>query len=297
MPSLYTRTTETLWALLDPWLFLSISLRQIPPTIHILFRTHPPIHALRTIFTSQFRDLWFSHFWALVGPGIREDAGQKVLPLLDGRTMNGTIVDHPVREGIGGVVIEIGAGSGLWVDVFSDAHLHTSDSNTARTPITKIYGIEPNPSHHPSLRRNISRANLSEIYEIVPVGIEHLHSSSDKKWQGNIEKGSIDCIVSLLCLCSIPEPERHTRELYELLKPGGRWFVYEHVRVTNYWWLALYQRFINLVWPTLIGGCEICRPTEQTLRNAGSWSSVDIGQPPVEPWYHLVPHILGVFTK
>ncbi|KAI0156978.1 S-adenosyl-L-methionine-dependent methyltransferase [Xylariaceae sp. FL1272] len=293
MPSLYARTMETFWALLDPWAFLFVSLCQIPPTVATLFHSNP--RAL--LSPSQFQDAWFSHFWTLVGPGIREDAGQKVVPLLDGRTVNGRVVENPVRQGLGGVVIEIGAGSGLWVDVFSDGaqSKQRKRENTARTPITKIYGIEPNPSHHASLRHNISRANLSEIYEIVPVGIEHLRSS--KKWQGNIDAGSIDCIVSLLCLCSIPEPERHTKELYELLKPGGRWYVYEHVRVEKYWWLRLYQRLINLVWPTFIGGCEMCRPTEQTLRNAGPWTNIDIGQPPVEPWYHLVPHILGVFTK
>jgi hypothetical protein len=32
------------------------------------------------------------------------------------------------------------------------------------------------------------------------------------------------------CLCSIPTPEKIIKELYPLLKPGGKWLVYEHVK-------------------------------------------------------------------
>lgn len=30
---------------------------------------------------------------------------------------------------------------------------------------------------------------------------------------------------------------------------------------------------------------------------AGPWSSVDLAQPPDEPAYQMLPHILGVLTK
>jgi hypothetical protein len=33
-----------------------------------------------------------------------------------------------------------------------------------------------------------------------------------------------------MCLCSIPEPRYNCAQLYRYLKPGGRWYVYEHVR-------------------------------------------------------------------
>jgi SAM-dependent methyltransferase len=45
-----------------------------------------------------------------------------------------------------------------------------------------------------------------------------------------VQRGSVDTIVTVQCLCSIPGPERVIRDLYPLLKPGGRWIVYEHVR-------------------------------------------------------------------
>ncbi|KAI0454366.1 S-adenosyl-L-methionine-dependent methyltransferase [Xylaria acuta] len=328
---LLTRTKEAFWGLLDPWAFLSLSASFLPQTIRHIFASHPPLSGLRILLLSpsRFREAWFGQFWGRVGPQVRETAGQRVLPLLDGRTSRGRVTDHPTGPGVGGVVVEIGAGSGLWVDVFSDRHLWQQDrdrdqdhprggtgggsekrDNTARTEITRVYGVEPNHAHHPALRRAVEDAGLKDVYEIVPVGIEDLSSSSpssssgeegktknEKKWDGNIEPESVDCIVSVLCLCSIPDPERHIRELYALLRPGGRWYVYEHVRCEYSWYIRLYQRVVNLVWPHFIGGCELCRPTEKSLREAGQWASIDIGHPAEEMWYHILPHILGVLTK
>ncbi|KAI0537233.1 S-adenosyl-L-methionine-dependent methyltransferase [Xylaria digitata] len=315
--SLLTRTTEAFWGLVGPWLFLSISASFVPKTIKHIFRTHGFLSGLRVLLSpSRFREAWFGQFWAVVGPNVRDSASDKVLPLLDGRTSQGRVVEKPTGPGVGGVVIEIGAATGLYVEVFSDRHLYEDDSagakkqrgpnglqkraNTARSKITRVYGVEPNAAHHAALRRSVEAAGLKDVYEVVPVGIEDLSSSSGdgkKKWEGNIEPGSVDCIVSVLCLCSIPDPERHIRELYELLRPGGRWYVYEHVKIESSWYMQLYQRFINIAWQQAIGGCQLCRPTEKTLREAGPWTNIDVGRMPDEQWFHCVPHILGVFTK
>ncbi|KAI0864341.1 S-adenosyl-L-methionine-dependent methyltransferase [Xylaria cubensis] len=301
--SLLTRTKEAFWGLLDPWLFLQLSASFIPQTTRQIFSTHPFSSGLSILLSpSRFRDLWFGHFWAFAGPQVREGAGPRVLPLLDGRTSRGVVTDSPTGPGVGGVVLEVGAGSGLWVEVFSDRYLapDASGGGTGRTKITRVYGVEPNSAQHPALRRAVEDAGLQDVYEIVPVGIEDLSSSGEgktKKWDGNIEPESVDCIVSVLCLCSIPDPERHIRELYSLLRPGGRWYVYEHVLVEYSWYMRLYQRFLNLVWPHFIGGCKMCRQTEKTLREAGPWAKIDLGQPPAEMWYHCLPHILGVLTK
>ncbi|KAI0813368.1 S-adenosyl-L-methionine-dependent methyltransferase [Xylaria sp. FL0064] len=317
-PSLKDRTIEAFWGLVRPWLFLSLAASYLPATLHTLFTTHslPSSLSILLLSPSRFRSLWFGHFWAFAGPQVRESAAPKVLPLLDGRVLGGRVLDTPVAPGVGGVVIEIGAATGLYVEVFSDRYLYEEDAqkkskkkraNTARSEITRVYGVEPNPAHHAALRRAVEAAGLQDVYEIVPVGIEDLCSSSsssdngggkkDKKWDGNIEPQSVDCIVSILCLCSIPDPQRHIHELYELLRPGGRWYVYEHVKARNMWYIRLYQRIINVFWPRFIGGCELCRPTEKTITETGSWSKIDVGQPVDEQWYGTVPHVLGIFTK
>lgn len=58
---------------------------------------------------------------------------------------------------------------------------------------------------------------LESVYEVVPVGIRDVG-----KVAGGIRKESVDCIVSVLCLCSIPKPERNIAELYGYCKKGGR---------------------------------------------------------------------------
>jgi tRNA A58 N-methylase Trm61 len=63
---------------------------------------------------------------------------------------------------------------------------------------------------------------LEDIYVICPVGVEDL----GEKWVG---KGEVDSVVTIQCLCSVPEPKRMIGELYSYLKDGGEWIVYEHV--------------------------------------------------------------------
>jgi SAM-dependent methyltransferase len=117
--------------------------------------------------------------------------------------------------------------------------------------ISKIYGIEPNPQSYTALRQRVKDIGLEDVYEVVPVGIEDV--TDPTAWDGKIEPGSVDCIVGVLCLCSIPDQEKNIHYLYNLLKPGGRWYVYEHVKATRGGlFMRLYQRkypsLMMLVW-------------------------------------------------
>ncbi|XDG03976.1 hypothetical protein ABKA04_003591 [Annulohypoxylon sp. FPYF3050] len=288
---------ETILGLLNPWVFLSLSASCLPRTILNLVREG----RYSVLFSpSQLQEAWFTQFWTTIaGPNIRLNAGERVVPLLQGRVTRGEVTETKVGPAIGGVVLEVGAGAGLWVDMYRQvariepSSEHTTDGLTQRGVgknasqegvITHIYGVEPNPNQHPYLRQAIASSSLTSTYQIVPVGIEDL--SDGTLWDGRVEKGSVDCIVSILCLCSIPEPEKNIRELYSYLKKGGRWYVYEHVRC-----------LINVFWPHFIGGCLLCRPTEKTIREAGPWEKIDVARPPIEPWYGTLPHILGTFTK
>ncbi|KAK1770822.1 S-adenosyl-L-methionine-dependent methyltransferase [Phialemonium atrogriseum] len=159
--------------------------------------------------------------------------------------------------------------------------------------VTRVLGVEPSADMHEPLREKVREAGLEGVYEVVPVGIEDLAPS------GRVLPESVDCIVSILCLCGIPDPERNIRELYGCLKPGGRWYVYEHVRCvpSQGWAMGVYQAFVNLFWPPLIGGCQLRRDTRKSLREAGPWTHVDLEVAADEPWFSICPHILGVLTK
>ncbi|KAG0339848.1 hypothetical protein BG000_001191 [Podila horticola] len=166
---------------------------------------------------------------------------ERVIALLEGRVKGGCIHDEVVSTPIHGTVLEIGAGSGMWVDVLArfrnnvDAAggLHNRKKTGKKTgrSIIKIYGVEPNPISAKALQKRVIEVGLQDIYQVVPVGIESVNDPS--AWDGKIEPGSVDCIFGCLCLCSIPEPEKNIHLLYKLLKPGGHWFVNEHVKITR----------------------------------------------------------------
>ena len=63
-----------------------------------------------------------------------------------------------------------------------------------------------------------------DIYEVIGCGAEELQT------KGGLQKESIDTVITVQCLCSIPTPELIIKELYPLLKPGGQWLVYEHIK-------------------------------------------------------------------
>ena len=196
---------------------------------------------------------WFSKFWAWAGPRIREGNGPRITALLEGRVTGAEVVDEVVGEPISGVVLDIGPGLGYWVDLYArtDVPISTQDGNIRKRDgkgkgITKVYGVEPNAQSHPGLRQRAKAAGLDGVYEILPVGIEHIAKETV------VKKGSVDAIVTLLCLCSIPEPEKNIKELHSYLRPGGRWYLYEHVRVKGYWPMQLYQSMWN---DLLANGC------------------------------------------
>lgn len=58
------------------------------------------------------------------------------------------------------------------------------------TDCDKIYGVEPNADHHEALRKRIKQEGLSDVYVIVPVGVEDLGS----RW---IAKGEVDTIMTV----------------------------------------------------------------------------------------------------
>ncbi|KAM0250727.1 hypothetical protein ACHAQJ_008482 [Trichoderma viride] len=300
--SVWVTIQDVLIHIIDPWAFMGISFAHIPATVRGLIRDKD----YRALFSlSRFREALFGTFWATVGPNVKANGEQRVIPLLEGRVKGGVIHDEVVSTPVHGTVIEVGAGSGMWADVFARFRENTDSTNDAEGlrnrkitggRITKIYGVEPNPISAKALEKRVKDLGMDDIYQVVPVGIESVDDAS--AWNGKIEPGSVDCIVGILCLCSIPEPEKNIKLLYRLLKPGGHWYVYEHVKA----WrggltLGLYQRFVNLFWPHFLGGCELCRDTEKNLRAAGAFQDIDLAQPVDQPSYQVLPHKIGTLTK
>lgn len=223
--ALIQQATEVFWTLLEPWLFMLVSVTYIPRTVLALIRAG----SYQTFFSrSGFSDALFGQFWADIGPEVKNNAKDRVIPLLEGRVSAGSVHDTQRHTPVGGTVIEVGAGSGMWADVFvnfiagGDARKRAEGEDAG--PVTKVFGIEPNTQSVAALRTRTLQVGLGHVYEVVPVGIEEALELN------LIEPESVDAIVCILCLCSIPEPEKNTKLLYKLLKPGGKWYIYEHVR-------------------------------------------------------------------
>lgn len=284
------------WAFVGPWHFMSMALSYLPGTI----RQHLAAGKLGLSSWPQIQHAWFTSFWMWMGGEIRKGNGPRITALLEGRVTKGDVVDEPAVAPVGGVVLDIGPGLGFWVDLYAEANVPV-EGNGAKyrgrgNGINKIYGVEPNVEAHADLTMRVRKAGLESVYEILPVGIESL-SQPRADGTAKIEKESVDCIVTLLCLCSIPEPEKNIHELYGYLKKGGRWYLYEHVRVKRSVVMRWYQVVVNIFWPRVLDGCQLCRDTESTLRNTGPWAKIDLAQPVIEPWHQVVPHVFGTLTK
>ncbi|KAF5965699.1 phospholipid methyltransferase [Fusarium coicis] len=294
---------ELVECLAGPYLFMGIAMRFLPGTLLEVIRNKD----FRTLFSpSRFKDVWFGNFWAFIGPQVKANAENRVIPLLEGRVRNGHMGDEVVGEPINGVVLEIGAGTGMWADVFAKVNVGVNNQGDADgelrrrkggNGLTRVYGIEPNPKSAATLRRRVKEIGLDDIYEVVPVGIESLNDP--EAWDGRIEPESVDCIVTILCLCSIPEPDKNIKLLYQSLRKGGRWYAYEHVRINENKGVLLraYQWATGLVWSQVMGSCRICRSTGKLLREAGPWEKIDLAQPEGEARFGILPHVVGTLTK
>ncbi len=238
--------------MIGPWIFIGMAVAHFPPAFASIVSSG---QYSKLFSPSEFLAVSFGKFWGTVGPNIKEDFKPRVIPVLDGRARDGKIVAEPVYEPLSGVIMEVGAGSGMWMDVLAsftavgspDAgpdgpanNLRKRKTGASGGGVTKIYGVEPNEISAASLRKRVDELGLNGIYEVVPVGIEQV--TDPTAWDGEIPEGSLDCIVSICCLCSIPDQEKNIQYLYKLLKPGGRWYIHEHVKATRGGFLlGLYQ--------------------------------------------------------
>ena len=82
---------------------------------------------------------------------------------------------------------------------------------------------------HPLLEANIKKHGLSDIYRIVPCGIEDF----DRLRTYGLTEGSVDNVVCHQVLCGVPRPKEMAKACYRFLKPGGVMIVKEHVKAVG----------------------------------------------------------------
>ena len=252
-----------------PLYFMYLPISFLPSTLLQIFRTKNI-----TAFTSfsEFKEVWFAVFWAWYGAA-------NMAPLL--------------RTHARGVILDVGPGAGNWLSLFTEV---VRDGK-----VRKIYGVEPNQEHHMALNRRVKEAGLEGVYEVLGAKAADLRSMKGIGENDlGISKGSVDTIVTLQVLCSVPQPRLLIHDLYEYLKPGGHWIVYEHVKtrfrgqLVEYW-----QNLLNLVWPHLFNGCNITRDTIGWITREGQWKHIQVGDRigATNREFEAVPGIQGFFVK
>ena len=116
-----------------------------------------------------------------------------------------------------GVVLELGPGTGNQLRNYDAA------------AVTFVYGAEPNRHFAADMDRAVARAGLQDKYELILCGVE----DSEALARHGIVEGTLDTVLSIQVLCSVPQPAAVARQLHRLLKPGGRLIFWEHTRSSD----------------------------------------------------------------
>ena len=188
-----------------------------------------------------------------------------------------------------GKVLDIGPGSGEQLHLYTDAAPN----------VDAIYGAEPAQKLHAKLAAKANDARFGSKYHILGCGAEPQSLIPALAKEGLLNDGSegfFDEIVSIRVLCGVPYAKETVDGLYGLLKPGGRLIIMEHVVCKSstiarglqaaYMWIC--------GWQFWMGGCCLDRDTEKVLREAGSWSKVELKT--LNPW-STIPQIVGFLVK
>jgi ubiquinone/menaquinone biosynthesis C-methylase UbiE len=144
--------------------------------------------------------------------------------------------------GAGGRTLELGAGTGVNLDLYPDA-------------VEELVLVEPDPHMAKRMRERLSQS--SRAGTIVEAPAERLP----------FESAGFDTAVSTLVLCTVPDPAAAIAELERVLKPGGQLLFIEHVRSEDPS-LAGWQDRLEKPWRFLADGCHCNRDTLAML--AGS---------------------------
>jgi SAM-dependent methyltransferase len=169
--------------------------------------------------------------------------------------------------GARGRVVEIGAGTGVNLDLYG-------------AEVEDLTLVEPDPHMGAKLRDRIrGRAvglSVAEGWSLAQ-GAPPARLVTAPAEAIPFEDDSFDTAVATLVLCTVPDPVGAIDELSRVLKPGGRLLFIEHVRSDDPG-SARWQDRLEKPWRFMADGCHCNRDTEANLR-ASSFTveSVDHG--------------------
>src|SRR6201994_1355045 len=166
--------------------------------------------------------------------------------------------------GASGRVIEIGAGTGVNLELYGDG-------------IEDLTLVEPDPHMGAQLRKRLAERSeaVSGTHEGVSIDPADALAAPVKPTPAHLVAApaealpfpddTFDTAVATLVLCTIPDPFAAIDELARVLRPGGRLLFIEHVRAEDAS-SARWQDRLEKPWRFLADACHCNRDTEANLR-------------------------------
>jgi len=148
---------------------------------------------------------------------------------------------HGLFEQVSGEVLEVGAGTGANVKLYSDN-------------VTKLVLTEPDKHMRKLLKEKVGNHRLENVSVISGTG-EQIGADDE----------SFDYVVSSLVCCSVTDLKACLSEIRRALRPGGGFVFLEHVAAADGTSKRRWQNFINPVWKTFMGNCHLNRETERAI--------------------------------
>jgi ubiquinone/menaquinone biosynthesis C-methylase UbiE len=147
-----------------------------------------------------------------------------------------------------GRVIEIGAGTGVNLDLYGEG-------------VSELVLTEPEEPMAKRLERKAAEGGRQVTVLRAPA--EQLPFPDD----------SFDTAVCTLVLCTVGDPQRALAEIRRVLRPGGQLLFLEHVRSEESG-VAKWQDRITPVWRRIGHGCHPNRATSELIQ--GSFEAVEV---------------------
>ena len=130
-------------------------------------------------------------------------------------------------------------------------------------PGTTLTAIEPNRYMHPQLAWAAHRRDIT---------LDLRQKTADHT---GLPDQSVDCVISSLVLCTVPDPAAVLAEIRRILRPGGTFRFLEHVAAAEGSLTRATQRLLRRPWGWTFEGCSCERDLERDIRGAG-FESVEI---------------------
>jgi ubiquinone/menaquinone biosynthesis C-methylase UbiE len=144
-----------------------------------------------------------------------------------------------VLSDVQGEVLEIGFGTGINLSYYPE-HLQ------------QLVTVDANPGMNALAQKRLESSNIRVDNRVL--NGENLPMADN----------TFDCVVSTWTLCSIANVEQALKEIYRVLKPGGRFFFIEH-GLSDDPKVQVWQNRLNPINKAIADGCNLNRNIKELV--------------------------------